>query len=39
MGAQGLDATPSTPHELGELVKTELAKWSKVIKAAGIKPE
>jgi len=39
MGAQGLDATPSTPNELGELVKTELAKWSKVIKSAGIKPE
>ena len=39
MGAQGLDATPSTPQDLGELVRTELAKWSKVIKAAGIKPE
>ena len=39
MGAQGLDATPSTPNELGELVKMELVKWSKVIKAAGIKPE
>jgi tripartite-type tricarboxylate transporter receptor subunit TctC len=39
MGAQGLDATPSTPQDLGELVRAELAKWSKVIKAAGIKPE
>lgn len=39
MGAQGLDATPSTPNELDELVKMELVKWSKVIKAAGIKPE
>jgi len=39
MGAQGLDATPSTPQDLGELVRTELAKWSKVIKAVGIKPE
>ncbi len=39
MDAQGLDATPGTPQELGDLVKTELAKWSKVIRAAGIKPE
>ena len=39
MEAQGLDATPSTPQELGQLIKTELAKWSKVIRAAGIKPE
>ena len=36
MDAQGLDATPSTPDELALLVKTELAKWAKVIKAAGI---
>lgn len=39
MDAQGLDATPGTPQELGELVRTELAKWAKVIKTAGIKPE
>jgi tripartite-type tricarboxylate transporter receptor subunit TctC len=39
MEAQGLDATPSTPAELGQLVRTELAKWAKVIKTAGIKPE
>ncbi len=39
MEAQGLDATPSTPQELGELVRSELPKWAKVIKAAGIKPE
>jgi len=39
MEAQGLDATPSTPQELGELVRAELPKWAKVIKSAGIKPE
>ena len=39
MEAQGLDATPSTPAELGQLVRAELVKWAKVIKAAGIKPE
>jgi tripartite-type tricarboxylate transporter receptor subunit TctC len=39
MDAQGLDATPSTPQELGQLVKAELVKWAKVIKSANIKPE
>jgi tripartite-type tricarboxylate transporter receptor subunit TctC len=39
MEAQGLDATPGTPQELGELVRAELPKWAKVIKSAGIKPE
>lgn len=38
MEKQGLDVTPSTPAELGALVKNDLAKWAKVIKAAGIKP-
>ena len=39
MEAQGLEATPSTPAELGQLVKVELVKWAKLIKSAGIKPE
>jgi tripartite-type tricarboxylate transporter receptor subunit TctC len=39
MEAQGLDATPSTPQELGDMVKKELVKWARVIKSAGIKPE
>ena len=38
MDKQGLDATPSTPEELAKLVTTELDKWAKVIRAAGIKP-
>lgn len=33
---QGLDAAPSTPEELGAYMKSEMAKWAKVIKAAGI---
>lgn len=37
--AQGLDADTGTSAELGALVKTELARWAKVIKLAGIKPE
>jgi len=38
MDKQGLEATPSTPDELARLVRTELEKWAKVIRAAGIKP-
>ena len=39
LDAQGLEVTPSSPAELGALVKAELAKWAKVIKAAGISPD
>ena len=39
MDKQGIEASTSTPAELGALVKVELAKWGKVIKAAGIQPE
>jgi tripartite-type tricarboxylate transporter receptor subunit TctC len=34
---QGLDAAPGTPEELGAYMKSEMAKWAKVVKAAGIK--
>ena len=34
---QGLDAAPGTPEEFGAYVKSEMAKWAKVIKAAGVK--
>lgn len=39
MDAQGLDGDTTTPAELGNLVKSELVKWARVIKIAGIKPE
>jgi len=35
----GYDPAPSTPAELAEVLKTDLAKWMKVVKAAGLKPE
>ena len=35
----GLDIAPSSPAELGTMIKSELAKWAKVVKAAGIKPD
>jgi tripartite-type tricarboxylate transporter receptor subunit TctC len=34
---QGLDAAPDTPEEFGAYIKSELAKWAKVVKAAGLK--
>jgi len=36
---QGVAATPGTPEELGEWVKTELARWTPVIQATGIKAD
>jgi tripartite-type tricarboxylate transporter receptor subunit TctC len=34
----GLEPASSTPKEMGELMRTELARWTKVIKDAGIQP-
>jgi tripartite-type tricarboxylate transporter receptor subunit TctC len=38
---KGLGATPvgSTPAELGAHIRAELARWTQVVKTAGIKPE
>jgi len=36
----GADATPSaTPEDFGAFMRAELAKWSKVVRDAGIKPQ
>jgi tripartite-type tricarboxylate transporter receptor subunit TctC len=38
--ASGLDPAPSkSPDAFHAYMKTELVKWSKVVKASGIKPE
>jgi tripartite-type tricarboxylate transporter receptor subunit TctC len=34
----GLEVASSTPKEMGDLIRSELARWTKVIKTAGIKP-
>ncbi len=39
LAAQGAEATPSTPQELAMFVAAEIAKWARVVKAAGITPE
>jgi tripartite-type tricarboxylate transporter receptor subunit TctC len=37
--AQGVEARTSTPEEFGAMLKSENAKWSKVVETAGIKPD
>lgn len=37
--AQGLEAASTSPAEFGAYLKSEVAKWGKVIKAANIRPE
>jgi len=37
--AQGLEPATSTPEELGRLIQTEIPRFAKIVKAAGIKPE
>lgn len=36
---RGIDPMPGTSQEFGALIRSEIAKWAKVIRAAGIKPE
>ena len=37
--AAGIEVQGGTPQEYAALIKSDLAKWSKVVKAAGIPPE
>jgi tripartite-type tricarboxylate transporter receptor subunit TctC len=39
LGTLGFEGFSSTPDELGEFVKAQLVKWTKMIKDAGIEPE
>ena len=39
LGALGYEAIGSTPDQCAEFFKTEMAKWSKVIRASGIKAD
>ncbi len=39
LGAVGFDIVGGTPEQFGTYIKAEIAKWAKVVKAAGIKPE
>ena len=37
--AQGLEPATSTPEELSRIIRSEIPKFAKIVKAAGIKPE
>ena len=39
LASQGLQLETGTPAQLAEILRTDIDKWSKVIKSAGIKPE
>ena len=39
LATMGIDAFTSTPEELGEYVKSEIQKWARLVKDAGIQPE
>jgi tripartite-type tricarboxylate transporter receptor subunit TctC len=39
LNAQGAEPLSGTPSQVGEYVRSEIAKWAKVIKAAGIKAD
>ena len=39
LAVEGVDAASSTPEEFAARVKSEIDKWGKVVRAAGMKPE
>jgi hypothetical protein len=39
LAAQGSEAVPTAPDEFGKFIAAEIAKWARVAKRAGIKPE
>ena len=39
LGALGAEVAPSSPEEFSRFVREEIARWAKVVKAIGIKPE
>src|SRR5690242_239123 len=39
LATQGLDAIPTSPEGFAKQLRVEIAKWAKVVKATGAKPE
>jgi len=37
--SQALDVRPSTPEAFGRLLRTDLARWAKVVQRAGLRPQ
>ncbi len=39
IAAHGLDVIASSPEKFGEVIRADLARWGKVVRDAGLKPE
>ena len=39
LGSQGLDPVGNTPQQFAAVIKSEITKWAKVVKASGARPE
>ena len=39
LAKQGIEVRSSTPAEMAAVVKTDLARWGRVVKEANIRPE
>jgi hypothetical protein len=39
LASLGLDVAPGTPEALAKLMQDETAKWAKVVKESGAKPD
>ena len=39
MAAQGVEAVPGTPEQLGATMRADLEKWTRVIRAGNIRPD
>jgi tripartite-type tricarboxylate transporter receptor subunit TctC len=37
--AEGAEPVGNTPEQFGEVIKSDIAKWGKVIRAAGLRAE
>ena len=39
LAADGNEVVAGSPEQFAALIKTELVRWAKVVKASGMKPE
>jgi len=39
LSMQGVETTPTSPEQFGAFIRSEIAKWRKVLRATGAKPQ
>jgi tripartite-type tricarboxylate transporter receptor subunit TctC len=39
LAGQGFEVRTSSPEQLGQYIKSEIAKWAPLVKESGVKPE